>query len=516
MADVCSVESCTFHAKYDCKCALHYCKSDYQSDKYKGVLGDFYELLIQYIFTGSLKNRFDLNITFETFKEYIEGKDNEYVESALRSSTTIINDLYFPEFSVQDSRDFTHILKRLKNIQFSECDFATSRIDLDNIEVYFFSCEFHQEYTVSNLGLLLDGIAETLYYDCHFQKKVSFIQSEFDHPKTIYSAPIFGNCNFKGVLEVNRVSFEGTLFNNDKLDSAPDGDMVEFHIYSSVFNDKFMFNRYKFDLLVIEDCTFKNKVELKQNLIKMMVINNSNFEALFDAYESEFQLCTVKKSIFEGFTGFEKCLFGKYDDSKVDKVEFEYVTFLSFTNFRKAKFFNGLDFENTNLKEYPNFLDAEINFKNTNRETYRIIKHSFDKIGNQIEANKYFAYEMKKYKDELEESGSRSELIIYRLNDVISNFGASYLKPAALMFVFAFTYYLLVLGYEDNVLYQFNDVTNINIDWFATQMNLFAKGIPLYGKLLKEGMEFVTLLFHIIFLTCTWQFIVAVKRRTKR
>jgi hypothetical protein len=516
MADICSVSSCKFEARYDGKCALHCEKFDYQSDKLGGVIDDFYGLLIEQVFMDINKSKTDSNINFEKFKAHVSGERGELFGILINKSIIHIKDIHFPEFSVQDSTDYRSILKRLKKIFFGECHFSASQIDLENIEVFFYNCTFHQEYTVSNLGLTLSGYSESLYLECDFKKRVSFVQSEFDHPITKYTAPIFAHCIFNAALEVERIHFEGRLFIDDKLDSSPIEDMAEFKIKDCVFDKKFIFNRYKFELLKIEDCTFKNKVELKNNIIKKLFVDNSNFEALFDAYESKFLSCKFRKSIFDDFTGFEKCLFGKKDDSNIDKVEFEYVTFLNFTNFRKAKFYNGLDLENTNLKESPNFLNAEINFTNTNRETYRIIKHSFDKIGNQIEANKYFSYEMKKYKEELKKSGSKSELLIFWLNESISNYGVSYLKPAFLMFLFAFIYYLSIVGYEHNILYQHDEVTNSRIEGFVRRLNLFAKGIPPYGKLLKEGMELVTLIFHIAFLTCTWQFIVAVKRRTKR
>lgn len=226
----------------------------------------------------------------------------------------------------------------------------------------------------------------------------------------------------------------------------------------------------------------------------------------------------VRRSIFEDFTGFEKCEFGIKGDETKSKVEFEYVTFLNFTNFRKAKFFNGLDFEHTNLKESPNFLNAEIDEKFTNRETFRIIKDSFDKIGNQIEANKYYSHEMRKYKEELKASKVKSpERLIFWFNERVSNFGSSIGRPLFLILSCAIIYYLLVLGYENNLLYKYSN-ENLN-DWLSKisyQLNIFAKGIPPYGRFLKEGMEFVTLIFHIFFLTFTWHFIVAVKRCTKR
>ena len=88
---------------------------------------------------------------------------------------------------------------------------------------------------------------------------------------------------------------------------------------------------------------------------------------------------------------------------------FEYVTFLSFTNFRNTTFYSGLNLENSNLKEAPNFLNIDINPKFTNRETFRIIKNSFDKIGNNIEANKFFVFEMNKYEEELKKKPMSQE-----------------------------------------------------------------------------------------------------------
>ena len=262
---------------------------------------------------------------------------------------------------------------------------------------------------------------------------------------------------------------------------------------------------------------FEGKVELKECDIKYTLISNVNFKSLFDAYKTKFNQFKMNRSIFDDFSGFEKCEFGCVGSTSLEKIEFEYVTFLNFTNFRKAKFYSGLDFEHTNLKESPNFLNAEINYKNTNRETFRIIKHSFDKIGNQIEANKYFALEIKKYKEELKaKNGFSAEKAVLWLNESISNFGSSIFTPLSLMLVTAIIYYFLILGYENNYVYKIYEPLNEYIISISKNLNALAKGIPPYGRFLKEGMEFVTLIYHIFFLTFTWHFIVAVKRCTKR
>jgi uncharacterized protein YjbI with pentapeptide repeats len=528
MANVCSVDSCTFDANYDCKCALHCEKSKYQDDRRSGVLRDFYECLGRYIYdeidTSQKEQITELytdvmgsGLPSVGYKMVLKLLGTDGGGSALQPtfSDTVVHfgDISFPDRDPRDTFDFFNLFKLLYGLHFDNSTIHFSSINLPKQKFFFQDCKFSNHWSINSYSILDDVASKTLFQNCVFEGDVSTAPEENSRDVLKIEHHLFNDCGFKKTLLIMRGEIKTNIFNNFEGNEQI---LNELNISGGEFEGRFILNHAKIKTLKIRDVAFKSKFELKESYIEDADIYNVNFHKLFDAYQTEFSNFKISRSIFYDFTGFEKCKFGVEYASSCQATEFEYVTFLNFANFRKAKFYNGLDFEHTNLKEPLNFLDAYIPPKNTNRETYRIIKHSFDKIGNQIEANKYFSYEMKKYKDELEESGSRSELIIYRFNEVISNFGASYLKPAVLMFVFAFTYYLLVLGYEDNVLYQFNNVTNKNIDWFATQMNLFAKGIPPYGKLLKEGMEFVTLLFHIIFLTCTWHFIIAVKRRTKR
>lgn len=325
---------------------------------------------------------------------------------------------------------------------------------------------------------------------------------------------IFNDCTFNKQLSLFRGTYKKSIFNNTNRYIQK---ISELKIENCEFDEGLSLNKSEVDTLIIQNMVFEGKVEFKECVIKYTLISNVNFKSLFDAYKTKFNHFKINQSIFDDFSGFEKCEFGCIDNTCPEKIEFEYVTFLNFTNFRKAKFYNGLDFEHTNLKESPNFLNAEINYKNTNRETFRIIKYSFDKIGNQIEANKYFALEMKKYKEELKaKKGLSAEKAVLWLNESISNFGSSIFTPLFLMITTSVIYYFSILGYENNYLYKIYEPLNEYIIWIANIGNTFAKGIPPYGRFLKEGMEFVTLIYHILFLTFTWHFLVAVKRCTKR
>jgi hypothetical protein len=216
--------------------------------------------------------------------------------------------------------------------------------------------------------------------------------------------------------------------------------------------------------------------------------------------------------------GFESCEFGEKDNvSKELMPLFLYATFMSFVNFRNTQFYSGLDISHVNLKESPNFLNATINFNNTTRETFRIIKSSFDDIGNKIEANKYFAFEMQKYRKELDATKNWSqERLILHINEWISKFGQDYSKPIYLIICVSVVYYLLECGYEHNLLYEIYPPAN---NWIQNTSNVFngiAKAVLPISKFMKKGMEFVSLIFYIINASLIWQTIVAVKRHTRR
>jgi uncharacterized protein YjbI with pentapeptide repeats len=568
MVNVCSVNSCTFDATYDRKCALHCEKGKYQDDRRNGVLRDFYECLGKYIY-NELSTQVKSDILklckevscfplpkgeYTVLFELVKMGGGGDLTQILSEKIIYFGDIKFPERKSKDSFDFFTYFGIFKGIHFDRSELSFSNFDLPKVKVFFQDCKFINDWSIHSYSILEDVESKTLFQNCIFEGVVSTASEENSRDVLKIEHHLFNDCEFKKTLLIMRGEIKTNIFNNSERYEQILNELI---ISGGEFEGRFILNHAKLKTLKIRDVEFKRKFELKESYIENADIYNVNFYKLFDAYQTEFSNFKISRSIFNDFTGFEKCKFGVEYASSCQATEFEYVTFLNFANFRNAKFYNGLDFEHTNLKEPLNFLNAYIAPKNTNRETYRIIKHSFDKIGNQIEANKYFSFEMKKYKEELKEQIEKFKRVkrfrllknklekkkansvipksiekliyiksklkseqwnyrVYKLNEWISNFGENFLKPLKLMLIGAIFYYMLVLGYEYNLLYKFDESTNNIINKFMTQVNLFAKGIPPYGKLLKEGMEFTTLLFHVFFLTCTWQFIVALKRRTKR
>jgi len=189
---------------------------------------------------------------------------------------------------------------------------------------------------------------------------------------------------------------------------------------------------------------------------------------------------------------------------------------IHFINFRKANFISGLDLAHINLKEPPNFLSATISPYNSNRETFRIIKYSFDKVGNYIEANKFYEMEMLKLKEELKLQNKRSAYFLLRLYEITSNYGQSYIRPIILTLLFSLAYWFLIIGYEHNILYSIYQPANYILESISNVFNGISKHIMPISKVLKEGMEFISLLFYITFTSFIWLIILAIKRSTKR
>jgi hypothetical protein len=387
---------------------------------------------------------------------------------------------------------------------------------------------FLNDWSIHSFSVLDDVITKTIFQNCIFDGVISTSTEEHSRDTLIIEDHLFNDCEFKDAVFIRRGEFKASPFNNTPGYSH---ELKYLHITGGNFVGRFILNNLTIQLLEIKDVEFEGKFELKDNLISEALIKNVNFNELFDAYRTKFKRFKLSKCIFNEFSGFEKCEFGDENKEEEQPAEFEYATFLNFTSFRKAKFYCGLDLEYSNLKDAPNFLGASINEKQTNRETFRIIKHSFDKVGNHLEANNYFALEMKKYKSELKKqvtsesipkaifnwsiglfgknSSSKWEFLIYKINEIFSAFGQSYTKPLYIMILLSLCYSAIVCWTgHDQVIKDFFDVS---------LLNAVVKQIPLYSKLLTIiGLEFVSFLYHVMFVSALWHFMVAVKSKTKR
>jgi len=541
--NICSTSDCSFEVNSNDKCALHCDKGKYQDDRRNGVLEEFYVCLGHYIYDElNDAQKKDLD---EVYAEVtpggvpsdkymvllellaIDGSANT-IKETLSESVMNIGGVVFPTRDPRDTFDYFKLLMLFDGIHFDTSTFHIESMNLKEIKVFFQDCVFLNDWSIHPFSVLEDVLTKTIFQKCIFNGVISTSTEEHSRDTLIIEDHLFNDCEFKDAVFIRRGEFKASLFNNS---AGYSHDLKHLHITGGKFSERFILNNLTIQLLEIKDVEFKGKFELKDNLISEALIKNVNFNELFDAYRTKFKRFKLSKCIFNEFSGFEKCEFGDENKEEEPPAEFEYATFLNFTNFRKAKFYCGLDLEHSNLKEAPNFLGASINEKQTNRETFRIIKHSFDKIGNHLEANNYFALEMKKYKSELKEKVTsktyfealynwtiglfgrnapiRWEFLIYKVNEIFSAYGQNYVKPLYIMILLSLCYTATVCwaGHDE----AFKELLDVSL------LNSVVKQIPLYSKLLTvKGLEFISFLYHIMFVSALWHFMVAVKSKTKR
>jgi len=77
-------------------------------------------------------------------------------------------------------------------------------------------------------------------------------------------------------------------------------------------------------------------------------------------------------------------------------------------------------------------------------------------------------------------------------------------------------YQFILYGYEKNWLYEIYTPANQYVQIILDFFNNMVKNILPIAKFLKKDLEFISLIFYIIFSVLTWQTIVSIKRHTKR
>ncbi len=513
MSHQCNINGCKYEAhKNNAECVLHCRKNDYPDDfRNSNILHDFYEKLIDYIVDYTFEYGFkkeNSQIDKISYRDYLKDiRTSDEIVSFSKNKNIAFNKIFFPCRDSRDHFDFFKILKKIKGAHFNYCEFTTHSIHIENLETFFQDCKFHQYWTVTKTELL-KNVNNVTYQQCTFLEDVSV--SDSDSKDKIIVSPLFNDCTFEKELSFEDISLLNPIFNNTNHDYLKINRLI---IRNCKIDKRFILNKIKSEYVLIKNTEFNAKFEFKENIINDISFINTNFYGLFDSFNAKFGKFYSFKNIFSDFVGFEQCIFGHNTE---EIALFRYVTFLSFVNFRSATFNFGLDLKNINIKEPPNFLNIQLLSKQSNRETLRIIKNSFDKIGNHIEANKFFVLEMNKYKEELANKSLNQEKIIFWLNEKTSNFGQNFILPIFWICIFSVLYYFLILSYENNFLYKIIPSANDYINWISTKLNSLASNVIPFAKVLKKGMEFISLIFYVIFASLIWQTIMAVKRHTKR
>lgn len=505
------------------KCALHCEKLNYQNDRRSGLLEEFFRLLQNYLYQILMSQPSVINQGIPKLIMHVDDsteENSDFINHMLGDKEVVIDGIAFPERNNRDSFDYFKLLNVFKGVHFIRCTIWNSDMNLKNSKVYFDECIFKNWFEISEYELL-ESVGDSVFDGCHFNGRLLGGAGE-NKPRDI-NVKLFKNCTFDKDIEFSDLNFKDRVFNNhDDFISTIDSISLE----NCQFDEDLKINNLSSDRFKAYKCLFKQKFELKQAYIINFELNDSNIGKIFDTFGSRFYKAYFYKSIFKDFAGFEGVIFG--DGNINNKTIFRYTTFKDFSNFRNSKFLSGLDLSNINLSQEPNFLNARVHITGTDRETFRIIKHSFDSVGNKIEANRFFVQEMKAYKKEIYDNNLEDvsfwDKLVYYMNDLISSFGQSYIKPTVILFISLILYTLLIYLHafyfetRDYLINTTNSEINQCIDRFFIFLNDVAGSLLPFSRFLdnKSGLEFVSLIFYIWFAVLIWQIVIAVKRHTKR
>lgn len=414
------------------------------------------------------------------------------------------------------------IFECLGTVRFTQCVFSVSRVELRHPRLSFFDCAFTDDYEVNNLKLRKDkAYDDSLYQRCQFFGNVRCGSEEKKETLQI-KYPIFSGCHFKGRIVLENVELEGYFIDGDRRYVS---ELFRLQAKNCIFHSGMYINSQVMEYAFFDSCLFKGKFEFKENVVNRLRVNNCNFLKIADFYSTSLQRFSLRKSIFDTFVGFEECRFspplGGRPQSKLSLLRsrvahFEYVTFLAFASFRGAQFHAGLDLEKINTLEQPNFHRVFVAFEGTKRETFRVIKHALDSHGAHIEANAFFALEMRQRQQELRAQGDWADKVVYKVNLYTSNFGQSYIRPIMLIFVFAGLFYALGKGHQNNTLYKLFPAYSTGIERGSKIANEIATSIIPFKQFLHPGTELISLTFYVIFATLIWQIVVSLKRKIRR
>jgi len=445
--DIDCYKKCQKDVYVNTQCILHCKKNNYQKDRHSGLLSDFYDEFIDYTIERLFEHidLLDKQFSEEEIRTYFKSNtfDNQDYNKVLKNTIFIPSFIHFPTRDGRDTFDYLKLLNLFGQIHFNYCEFYISSLDLKNISCFFQDCKFHDRWTLYNYNVL-ENEDNVIYQTCEFYKTVSNYTPEKSSKLAIYTNSQFDyTCKFKDSIEFNNVDFLNALFDINKSNNNLEENYIKFlKLNNCKFKNKFILNDYRIGTFICIDSLFKEKFEFKRNKLQIFFIDNSNFEKLVDFFKSNFKEFKIHKSIFKAFVGFEKCIYGTKNNLKKEIAIFKYVTFTDFLNFRNSKFKSGLNIDSINVKEAPNFLKIKVKSKHTNRETFRIIKHSFDKIGNIIEANKFYRKEIQKREKELEEKIPKKffDWIIFKAHDISSKHSQNALLPLFWIFIISYMY----------------------------------------------------------------------------
>lgn len=385
--------------------------------------------------------------------------------------------------------------------------FDLTNKNIEDIEVVeainFNACHFKKEPRFKNIN-----IEHITFIDCCFNCDISHMLIQYEKLNIEFE---FIDCEFSRIMFDSFYSEKKNLYkfniNGGKIDYL--------EIRSIEMKNKFYINKQtkrnqkivKINNLTIIDTVFQDNFKIHNCEVDNIFIQGVDFEKNADFFKSKFLKGSDEhyqndNSIYFTAINFNSlALFG--DTVFKEKLIFKYITFKGYNHFKSSKLNKGIDLEYTNIQNEINFYGLEIkDTSTTSQETFRIIKHQFEKLGNKIEANRYHSLELNQRlialsNEKCKSFQKSSELLILRIHKCSSNHSSSW--SLALLWIF-------IVGITTNLcLYD---------EW---EMNNFFKYISILSNIEDFKSSYITMTLNKISLGYLYyQFVTAVRKDTRK
>lgn len=454
---------------------------------------------------------------------YLEGGRLDLIDDSLVFNKIIFNDYFIVKNDGILSASHDGFLKKVSDSSDDTYSWDLYRNDIEDSlsEIKFIYCEFTKEPIFSS-----SQFTHISFHNCIFKDRIEKIFEEYPDTEIIFDNCKFDNISFNQWNEEDKI----------KKFKLYGGNINKLRIINNTLSEKFYINKQYdgnnqatvINELIIQNTIFLKNFKLHNCHVNQVLIKDTDFEKNADFYKSEFKKRlfdsddTTDKTIYFSSLNFRLlALFGECVFE--EKCSFKYVTFEGYSHFRGAEFKKGLDLDYTNIQKEMNFfgvkkLDTMESKENTSQETYRILKHNFQKIGNQIEANKYHSLELDIHRqrtwdkilkrDFINRFPTETSRALELLSDgfvslfhyISSNHSRTWIVPI---------FWILVVGFFTNICMDCPEIKFSFMDMFKYV------SIANFDKCLKE--HYVIFFLNKISLGYLYyQFIIATRKNTKK
>lgn len=266
------------------------------------------------------------------------------------------------------------------------------------------------------------------------------------HSKILLDNGTFNKLNFQGITSEN--------FNSLNVFSLKNTRVINEFLFHKANINKAFFDKSRFDCSVKYDLSkFKSFSSMETHFKGKVFCTGTCFgkRASFNGcnFDNEVIFIRCNENSVAGSCNFAASNFSKnsyFNLSFFSSATFANCTFDGVASFKDTSF-NDVDFERCFFGRGADFANTQ--YKNGDRETFRLIKNEILKINNKFESLYYHAKELREYEKDLSYRKRPSEKLMLLLNRISTNHGLSWAR--GLLFtitisVIFFSLYLLCLN----------------------------------------------------------------------